>query len=114
MFYDRFLMICKENNLTPSQVAKDLGINRSTLSMWKTKGVLPNAITIMNISNYLNISPAYLMGNDLAKPNEKEMPDVQMNAEQRKQYEELMELIEKIPEEKMDAVMAMLKALASE
>ena len=108
------MTICKENNLTPSQVAKDLGINRSTLSMWKTKGVLPNAITIMNISQYLNISPAYLMGNDLEKPVQKEKLGVQMNAEQQKQYEELMGLIEKIPEEKIEAVKVMLKALANE
>ncbi len=67
MFYDRFAKICAENNCTPGKVAKELGINRSTLSMWKTRGVLPNAITIMSISNYFNISPAYLMGNDMAK-----------------------------------------------
>ena len=67
MFYDRFMQLCLENDLSLRAVAMDLGINQSTVAMWKNRGSLPNAGTLMAIADYFNTTPAYLMGNDMAK-----------------------------------------------
>mgnify|MGYP005805675729 CR=1 FL=1 len=115
MFYDRFHDICREKNVTPSQVAKALGINRSTLSMWKTKGVIPNAVTIINISRYLNTTPAYLMGNDMAKDapflDQKEKPDGSQTTI-RPEEMQLIEEFRKLSPEMQDFILSSVRTQA--
>lgn len=67
MFYDVFLGLCKEFNVTPAKVRKDLGISQSTMASWKSRNLTPNAQTFIQIAEYFHTTPAYLMGNKLEK-----------------------------------------------
>lgn len=67
MFYDIFIKLCAEREKKPSDISRELGIRKSTISMWKKQNSIPNAITLMQLAEYFNVSPAYLAGNDMAR-----------------------------------------------
>ena len=67
MFYDIFLELCNEKGVTPAQVRKDLSISQSTMASWKSRGLNPNASTIIQLANYFQTTPSYLLGNRMAK-----------------------------------------------
>lgn len=74
MFYDIFLELCSEKGVTPAQVRKDLSISQSTMASWKSRGLNPNASTMIQLSDYFDTTPAYLLGNRMAKkPMKKEI-----------------------------------------
>lgn len=64
MFYDRFIQICDERNVTPSQVALKCGFNKSSVTNWKKNGYAPRQEILIKISNYFNVSVDYLLGNE--------------------------------------------------
>lgn len=55
MFYDRFYELCKLENVTPTQVARDIGIRQSTVSMWKKQGTTPRYATLRKLAEYFNV-----------------------------------------------------------
>lgn len=67
LFYDIFEQLCKEMGVTPTQAARDNGISQSVVSMWKKRGSTPNAVTLVQLAEYFDTTPAYLMGNPMAK-----------------------------------------------
>lgn len=67
MFYDIFESLCKERGITPTKAARENGIAQGVVSMWKKRGSIPNAITLVQLADYFNTTPAYLMGNPAAK-----------------------------------------------
>jgi len=64
VFYDIFHKLCKDYRITPAKVGRDLGINQSTISMWKSQGATPNAKTVTAIADYFRVKPDYLLGNE--------------------------------------------------
>jgi len=66
-FYDTFEQLCREKGVTPTQAGRDNGISQGVVSMWKKRGSIPNAVTLMKLCEYFDTNPAYLMGNDMAK-----------------------------------------------
>ena len=64
MFYDKFRAICRENGVTPSRVAIEIGINKSSVSNWKTYGTTPKAHILQRIADYFGVSVDYLLGKD--------------------------------------------------
>ena len=67
MFYDIFIKLCAEKGKRPSDVSRELEIGKSTISMWKKQNSIPNAVTLMQLAEYFNVTPAYLAGNMMAK-----------------------------------------------
>lgn len=55
MFYDRFYKLCQLKNVTPTQVARDIGIRQSTVSMWKKQGTTPRYGTLRKLAEYFNV-----------------------------------------------------------
>ena len=69
--YENYAKIMDSLNLTDYQVAKDIGIPRSTFSEWKKKKYAPKTEKLKKIAAYLNVSVDYLeTGKD--KPKESE------------------------------------------
>lgn len=62
VFYDRFMDLCVSAGVTPTQVARDIGVNRSTVSMWKIQGTTPKYAAMVKLSKYFNVSVDYLQG----------------------------------------------------
>lgn len=59
MFYDKFVELCVENEVKPSAVANFLGISKSTVSCWKTRGTTPTDVTMKKICDYFGIDKSY-------------------------------------------------------
>lgn len=62
MFYDCFEKLCKERDKTPAQVRKELGISQSTMGSWKSRGLTPNAGTLMQLAEYFETTVDVLLG----------------------------------------------------
>lgn len=62
MFYDCFEKLCKERDKTPAQVRKELGISQSTMGSWKSRGLTPNAGTLMQLADYFETTVDVLLG----------------------------------------------------
>lgn len=56
MFYERFYQLCEKAGVTPSYVADEIGINKSTVYMWKNQGTAPRYDTAKKIAEYFKIS----------------------------------------------------------
>lgn len=73
VFYDRFVALCAEISKTPAAVARDLKIDKSTISCWKKRGTKPTDVTVKKISDYFGITVDDLLG-------EKKEPDPQIGS----------------------------------
>lgn len=60
--YDRFVKLCKENNVTPYRVAKETGITTATLSNWKAGRYTPKADKLQKICDFFKVPLEYLTG----------------------------------------------------
>lgn len=61
-FQKRLNELLNEYEMTYAQLSQKLDINKSTISMWSTGQVLPKAETLLKLSDFFHVSPAYLMG----------------------------------------------------
>lgn len=61
MFYDNFIKLCNSIGKSPSSVAEDIGIEKSTVSRWK-KGANPTDANIEKVASYFGISSAAVIG----------------------------------------------------
>lgn len=56
MFYDRFYELCQRKGVTPTKVARDLGLRQSTVSMWKKQGTTPKYDTLKKLADYFGVT----------------------------------------------------------
>lgn len=68
MFYDKYCELCKRRGISPSAAAIEMGINKGTVSIWKSKGTTPQTAILGKIADYFGVSVDYLLGNE---PKEK-------------------------------------------
>lgn len=55
MIYDNFLKLCNSVGKTPSAVAIDMGLSKTTVNRWKNGGGVTDA-TALKIANYFGIT----------------------------------------------------------
>lgn len=70
MFYDVYGKLCREKGLKPSPAAMQIGINKGSVSYWKTHDIIPSSDVLQKISNFFGVSVDFLMG----KSEQKETP----------------------------------------
>lgn len=63
MFWDNYVRLCKEHDISPSAAGAAIGVTYAAVSKWK-KGTIPNGMTLQKIADYFGVSVAYLMGED--------------------------------------------------
>lgn len=64
MFYDKYYELCKQKGVSPSAAAIEMGINKGTVSIWKSKGTTPQTVILGKIADYFGVSVDYLLGNE--------------------------------------------------
>lgn len=64
MFYDIYVLLCKEIGKKPSAVAQELGINKSNVTNWKNNGCTPRGATLTKIADYFGVSIDFLLDNE--------------------------------------------------
>ena len=95
MFYDIFERLCNEKGVKPGRAAEECGINRSNVSLWKSKGFTPRSDALNTIADYFGVSVDYLLGNTDQKekaPAKAEADDVTFDDFTYAMYHESREL----------------------
>lgn len=67
MFYDIFKKLCDQRGIKPGPAAEACGINRSNVSLWKSKGYTPRGDALQSIADYFGVSTDYLLGKEEQK-----------------------------------------------
>lgn len=65
MFYDTYCSLCKKHGISPSAAAIEMGISKGTVSVWKNRGIMPQAQQLQKISDYFGVSVDYLLGKEI-------------------------------------------------
>ena len=96
MFYERYLLLCEQSNLSPSAAATRAGFNRGTVSVWKKKyasgvDVRPEKAVIEKICSLFGCSEPWLLG---IEGHEKK-PTLE-NESERNDISDIDDLIERI------------------
>lgn len=65
MFYNLYAELCSQKNVSPSKAADEMGINRSTVTLWKKNGAKPRQEILIKIAEYFGVSIDYLLGNEV-------------------------------------------------
>lgn len=63
-FFNKFELLCKEKGMTPTRVARDIGISQQTVSMWKKRSSTPKYETIKKIADYFDVTVEELLDID--------------------------------------------------
>ena len=64
MFYDIFLELCQKKGVKPGPAAEACGINRSNVSLWKSRGYTPRGEALNAIAEYFGVSVDTLLGKE--------------------------------------------------
>ncbi|SDY43797.1 helix-turn-helix transcriptional regulator [Bacillus sp. 166amftsu] len=80
-------------------------VTKTTISNYETGYSSPSNETLVIISDVLNVSVDYLLG----RSDDPELNAVQFT-ELRKEFNELIDMLEKMPKEKQDMLLDMMKA----
>lgn len=70
MFYLNFVRLCNSIGKSPSAVAEDMGLQRSSVTRW-ANGSAPRKATVEKIATYFGVDSKELIGKD---PEQKEKP----------------------------------------
>ena len=54
MFYEKFVRMCVQRGVSPTAVAKAIGVNPSTVSDW-SRGAKPRAHTLIRLADYFGV-----------------------------------------------------------
>ena len=99
----KIMILRKEKGLTLEQVAKFVGVGKSTVRKWET-GIIANMRRdkIAALATVLGTTPAYLMGWE-----EEETPDKLALTEGEQM---VLDLFRRVPEEQQKIVLEMIRA----
>lgn len=67
MFYDLYAQLCKAVGKSPSAVAQELGINKSTVTVWKKNQSTPKTDILQKIADYFGVTTDYLLTGETKK-----------------------------------------------
>lgn len=63
MFYDRYVELCRKNGMSPTGVARKVGISSRTAADWAL-GAEPRNSTLKRIADYFNVDVSYFYDDD--------------------------------------------------
>lgn len=92
-FYQKYVKLCKDNDLTPTTAALNAGISRGTVNRWK-KGYNPTDINLQKVADYFGVTVDYFKKEEL--PDKAEQSDDELDRELIEGYSRLDEEGKKI------------------
>ena len=69
-FYNKYVELCNDIGKSPSAVAIEIGLTKTSVHRWKNGGS-PTDATAAKIASYFGVSVTYLLGKDEKKPTTK-------------------------------------------
>ena len=61
-FYNNYVRLCAENNMSPSAAALAIGLKKSNVTYWKNGRNNPSDVTLAKIANFFGVTVEELMG----------------------------------------------------
>lgn len=101
VFYNNYIRFCAKVGKSPSAVAEEIGLYKSTVTNWKNRGTKPTDATLQRVADYFGVTVE-----DLLEENRKPAPEIRNGAE-----EEFVKLFEKLPRETQERELAYLREL---
>ncbi len=108
---DRIFELKKEKGITTSFIISKIGGSRQRLYDWKAGKSEPSDKDLQIIADILDTTIEYLKY-ETDCPTKKEEPAVSDDSEHDYKIKKLIELMEKIPDDKLDAAITVLSAMA--
>lgn len=65
MFYEKFLDLCVQRNISPSAAAQEAGFSNAAATDWKN-GAKPRKANMKKLANYFNVPVEYFDGDPIA------------------------------------------------
>ena len=59
-FYDLYIALCRDIEISPSEAAKLMGFNKSTVSLWKNKHTTPTDKILIKMERFFNVPYSFL------------------------------------------------------
>lgn len=101
---DNIRLLCKSRGVTIAEVERCSGIGNGIIARWGTSS--PTVERLQKVASYFNVSLEYLVS-DHSPENEKQpIREDELSAVKR----ELISLVRSMPDEKVAAVLAILKS----
>lgn len=63
VFYDQFERLCRQRNIKPTRLARDLGISATAPGRWRD-GAEPKMETVKMIADYFGVTTDYLLSDE--------------------------------------------------
>jgi transcriptional regulator with XRE-family HTH domain len=92
-------------NKTPADLARETGLNKSTLSRYLSGAVEPKQIAVAKLASSLNVSEMWLWGYDVPMENKKTAPEGGLSEAKQK----LFALAENCSEEEAEDLLKMME-----
>ena len=109
MTYDNFLNLCNSIGKSPSAVALELGISKSTVSHWKHQRNEMTAATALKIANYFGITVEELKTGIKKEPSVPKDEELDKNDDLWSAYDGVLESTNGLSLHDTDIILKMLK-----
>ena len=113
MFYLNFVRLCNSIGKSPSAVAEDMGLQRSSVTRW-ANGSAPRKATVEKIATYFGVDSKELIGEE---PAQKEKPNALDGIELEKlspARRALLEALEGMDDENIMKIVRIAQAVKKE
>lgn len=72
--YERFKELCEQKGISISQACKEIGIQPSAATNWKTRGGTATVETCQKIADYFGVTVDYIMTGEIPSLKKPETP----------------------------------------
>lgn len=102
MFYDKYMVLCKQKGVSPSRAAEEAGFAKSLVTKWRTNQVeIPSSDILAKLSNYFHIPVSELLGEEKEKtPSELALTEGEMA---------MLSLFRQIPKDRQPEALDLLR-----
>lgn len=107
-FYNTFLNLCITKDIKPTAAVKEIGITGPAVTRWKS-GSMPNDVTLMKIANYFDVSMEYLKTGQEPETKKDQSAEIDKLANS-KVKQQLLEYLDTLPDEKIIALLTLIKS----
>ena len=102
MFYDKYMVLCKQKGVSPSRAAEEAGFAKSLVTKWRTNQIeIPSSDILTKLSNYFHVSVSELLGEEKEKaPSELALTEGEMA---------MLSLFRQIPKDRQPEALDLLR-----
>lgn len=64
MFYDKYVELCSQKNISPTAAALAIGLSKATPTKWKASGATPSGDNLKKIAAYFGVTESDLLSDE--------------------------------------------------